>query len=104
MNDKVKQDSFSGLAIAALITGILSVLPFGPGVPLGIAAVVLGAIDANRIKVGRSSQKSKGMAIAGIVLGAVGMVITTLTLVGETFFKWTLWSKVVDFLKLIFLG
>lgn len=77
----VNQDKFSGLSIASLVTGILSVIsPFGFGLATGIAAIVCGAIDLKRIKQGKSSQKSRGMNIIGIILGAVGLVINIATL------------------------
>ena len=57
--------SSSGLSIAALITGIfrMSVIP-----------IILGSLDLYRIKKGLASIKGKGMDIAGIVLGALGLV------------------------------
>ncbi|MCJ7665357.1 MAG: DUF4190 domain-containing protein [Actinobacteria bacterium] len=56
----------SGLSIAALVTGILS---------MSIIPIILGAIDLNRIKKGLASPRGKGMDIAGIVLGAIAIVI-----------------------------
>lgn len=64
MNDVNKQ-SASGLAIAALVTGILQ---------MGIIPIILGAIDLNKIKKGESSTAGRGMDIAGIVLGAVSLI------------------------------
>jgi hypothetical protein len=64
MNDVQKQ-SASGLAIAALVTGILQ---------MGIVPIILGAIDLGKIKKGESSIAGKGMDIAGIVLGAISLV------------------------------
>ena len=64
MNDVQKQ-SASGLAIAALVTGILQ---------MGIVPIILGAIDLGKIKKGESSIAGKGMDIAGIVLGAISIV------------------------------
>ncbi|MCF4120688.1 DUF4190 domain-containing protein [Antribacter sp. KLBMP9083] len=57
-----QQPSTDGLAIAALVTGILS---------LGIIPIILGALALSRIK--KSGQSGRGMAIAGIVLGALGI-------------------------------
>jgi hypothetical protein len=56
----------SGLSIAALVTGILG---------LSIIPIILGAVDLNRIKNGLASAKGKGLDIAGIVLGAIAIVI-----------------------------
>ena len=58
----------SGLAIAALVTGILG---------LSIVPIILGAIDLSRINKGLASKRGKGFDIAGIVLGALA------------FFGWT---------------
>ena len=64
MNDEQKQ-SASGLAIAALVTGILQI---------GFVPIILGAIDISKIKKGESSIAGKCMYIAGIVLGAISLV------------------------------
>ena len=56
----------SGLSIAALVTGLLG---------MSIIPIILGAVDLNRIKNGLASAKGRGMDIAGIVLGAVAIVI-----------------------------
>ena len=74
--NKEGQDKRSGLSIASLVTGIISIVPFGAGVALGIAGIVCGAIDLNRIKEGKSSEKGRGFDIAGIILGAVGIVVS----------------------------
>lgn len=56
----------SGLSIAALITGLLG---------MSIIPIILGAVDLNRIKSGISSPRGRGMDIAGIVLGALAIVV-----------------------------
>jgi hypothetical protein len=64
----------SGLALASLILGIVSVfIPLG-GVVLGIIAIVLAAIAYTEINKGKSS--GKGMAIAGGILGLLGIFVT----------------------------
>lgn len=67
----------SGMAIAALVLGILAVLlcwtVFG-GVLLGLIAIVLGVIAARRAK--RGLADGRGMAIAGIVLGVLGLLLS----------------------------
>jgi Na+/melibiose symporter-like transporter len=63
--NQIEENKASGLSIAALITGILF---------MGIIPIILGAIDLNRIKNNQSSSKGRGMDIAGIVLGAIGIL------------------------------
>ncbi len=60
----IPQDS--GLAIAALILGLLSCIPL-----CGIVAIVLGIVALVQISNGRGQLKGQGMAIVGIVCGAV---------------------------------
>lgn len=54
----------NGFAIAALICGIVGLIPF-----VGVAAVVLGIVALRQIP--RRLQTGKGMAITGIVLGTL---------------------------------
>ena len=103
MNNKISQEKYRGLSIAALVTGILAVgqlfMQFGPilkrmipilgdaGVILSstlinvitfglpIAAIVCGSIDLQRIQSGRYSRKGRGFDIAGIVLGAIFILV-----------------------------
>lgn len=79
----VIEEKFSGLSIAALVTGILSILSASFGFYLGIAAIICGAIDLNRIKKGKSSQKSRGFDIAGIGAGAIGIIEIIIPLIIE---------------------
>lgn len=52
----------NGLAIASLVTGILG---------FSILSVIFGHIALNQI--GRSREEGRGLAIAGLVLGYVGI-------------------------------
>jgi hypothetical protein len=64
----------SGLAIASLVTGLFVwcfVIP-------GIVAIVLGFLSLDQIKDAEGRIKGRGMAIAGIVLGYVGLGVTGL--------------------------
>lgn len=67
----------SGLAITALVFGILALLlcwtVFG-GIILGLIALVVGLIAASKAKKGTA--KGRGMAITGIVLGVLGLLIS----------------------------
>ena len=90
MNDKAEEvkaevvgseDRPGPMAIISLICGILSVLchcvPFAGsfiGFALSVAAIVLGIIEIRKIGKGESSSRGRGMAIAGIILGAVGII------------------------------
>ncbi|MDX2691324.1 MULTISPECIES: DUF4190 domain-containing protein [Streptomyces] len=58
----------NGLAIAALVLGVLCFLP-GVGLMLGVVALV---------QIRRKGERGKGMAVAGIVLSAIGALLMTL--------------------------
>jgi uncharacterized protein DUF4190 len=63
----------SGKAIAALVLGILSLIaPLG--IVLGIIAIVLGVLARKEIQ-GSASLDGDGMALAGIITGALGSVL-----------------------------
>jgi hypothetical protein len=73
----------NGLAIGALVVGILSI----PGacccyssVPLGIAAIIMGVVAMNKAKLSPSTHGGRGMAMAGLICGAVGLAFTILVL------------------------
>ena len=66
-------NKISGLAIASMICGSLSMLCLGP--LLGIPALIMGIIALKRI--GQEMVGGKGMAITGIITGSLG----TLTVV-----------------------
>lgn len=78
----------NGLGTAALVLGILAVLTCWSivgGIVLGIIAIVLGLIGRGRAKRGEAS--NGGVATAGTVLGAIGLVLSlVLIAVGATFF------------------
>lgn len=64
----------SGLSMLSMIFGILGI-PLSClliGVPLAVAAVVIGVIAVRKVSAGRAS--NRGQAIAGISCGAVGVV------------------------------
>ncbi|MFP4634905.1 MAG: DUF2510 domain-containing protein [Nitriliruptoraceae bacterium] len=73
------QSASSGLAVAALIIGILSLLvgliPFIGllGVVGGIIALILGLVGRSKAKRGQAS--GGGMALAGAVIGVIGMLV-----------------------------
>ena len=70
-------------AIISMIAGILSILCccFGAiGIVIAIAAVVLGIISIKK------EEPKKGMAIAGIVCGGVGLILAVVAIAGSTAF------------------
>ncbi|MFJ5957486.1 DUF4190 domain-containing protein [Paenarthrobacter sp. NPDC092416] len=64
-----------GLSIAAMICGIAIYIGFGFIILPQIAAVILGHLGLNREPAGR------GMAIAGLIMGYVGLAITVVVLI-----------------------
>ena len=61
-----------GLAIAALIVGILSLVCCVLGVALGPAAAVMGFISRGRISSSSGTIGGGGLAIGGLILGVIG--------------------------------
>jgi hypothetical protein len=65
----------NGMAVAALVLGIVACVLFWTvfgGIVLGVVAIVLGIVGARRARGGRAPRR--GMAVVGIVLGAVGLI------------------------------
>jgi hypothetical protein len=60
----------NGLAIAALVLGILWVGWLG-----SVLAIIFGHVAVSQINGSGGSQGGKGMAIAGLVLGYVGIAV-----------------------------
>ncbi len=69
------------MAVASLVLGIVSlVFMFIPGVSFvgiaaGVVAVVLGALSMKQLK---AAGQPTGMAVAGLVMGIVGLSIATI--------------------------
>jgi len=82
MNQVAKDQSPSGLSIAALVTGILQ---------LGIVPIILGIIDLNKIKSGEASPNGKGFDIAGIVLGGISLLWIVVVIIFVIIFG-SIWS------------
>lgn len=76
----------NGVGIAALVIGILALLSgfFLIGGLLGLVAIVLGVIGSRRAKRGLAT--NRGMAITGIVLGALGVVGAVVAIAIGSFF------------------
>ncbi|GAA0589939.1 DUF4190 domain-containing protein [Streptomyces crystallinus] len=67
----------NGFGTTALVLGILSVVLFcmwGLGVVLGILALIFGFLGRGRAKRGQAT--NGGQALAGVILGAVGIVVS----------------------------
>ena len=66
-----------GLAIGALIAGILSLVCFWPlclGIILGPAAAIMGFISRQRIAASAGTVSGGGLALAGLILGIIGFI------------------------------
>ncbi|MBS45236.1 MAG: DUF4190 domain-containing protein [Nocardioides sp.] len=71
------QSGGKGMAITALVLGILAVLSFWTvlgGIVFGLIAIVLGIIGASRAKKGKAG--GRGMSIAGAITGLLGVVLS----------------------------
>jgi len=71
----------SGLAIASLVCGILAVLTCYLGALPGIPAVICGHMAISAIRNAPVPMAGRGMAIAGLVLGYLGILFTVGVLV-----------------------
>ena len=67
--------STSGLAIGSLICGILFFF-----LPTAIAAIVMGHIYRSQIRRSGGQKSGAGMAMAGLILGYAGVVLTIIAL------------------------
>lgn len=65
----------SGKAVTALVLGILGILTLPLGFPLAVAALVLGIMARGEIRAGAGTVEGNGMAVAGIVLGAIALAL-----------------------------
>ena len=76
--DKKPKGTGKGPGIASLICGIISLIgccgAWYVGIPCGIAAIICGIIQCVK-------NRSKGMAVAGIICGAIGIVMSIVVLV-----------------------
>lgn len=65
----IAQQRTSGLAIASLVCGICQI---GFPVPTGVVAIFLGHAARRRIR--RTGERGDGLALAGLILGYLGLV------------------------------
>jgi hypothetical protein len=62
-------------SLVAMILGIASI-PIGCcglGLPIGIAAVIVGILELNKVKTGQPA--NRGQALTGVICGAIGVLI-----------------------------
>ncbi|ABN54228.1 MAG TPA: DUF4190 domain-containing protein [Hungateiclostridium thermocellum] len=74
----------NGLAIASLVLGISSFLfacCCGLGIIPSILAIVFGFISKDKIKQSNGFEKGDGLALAGIILGFVGILFALISFV-----------------------
>jgi hypothetical protein len=71
----------NGLGLSALILGVIAILTcwIVIGGLFGLLAIVLGVLGAGRARRGRAT--NRGVAITGIVTGAVGLVLSIVIVV-----------------------
>jgi hypothetical protein len=79
----VDNPRYNGLAIASLVLGILWIWWIG-----SILAIIFGFVAMNQIKNSDGAQTGRGMAIAGLVLGFIGLgtilLLVLVTAVGSS--------------------
>lgn len=76
-----QQPPANGMGVAALVLGIISVVGFclyGLSILLGVLALIFGIIGRRRVR--RGEANNAGMALAGIILGSIGAVISAVFL------------------------
>lgn len=65
------------LAVVALVAGILGLIFFG-----SLVAVICGHIARSQIRSSQGQQTGDGMALAGLILGYIGLALTILFIFG----------------------
>jgi hypothetical protein len=91
----------SGLAITALVLGLLALLSSWTiigGVLLGLGAVIVGLVALTRIKQGRA--QGRAMAVIGIVAAVIGLLVAIgLIVLGASFLNSDSGQKLRDCLE-----
>ncbi|MFG2406234.1 DUF4190 domain-containing protein [Streptomyces brevispora] len=81
----------NGLGIASMVLGIIAVAGFcmyGLGIILGALALIFGLIGRGRVS--RGEADNGGMALAGIILGSIGIVVSA------AFLGMVIWAATSD--------
>ncbi|MEV4427224.1 DUF4190 domain-containing protein [Streptomyces sp. R-07] len=76
-----QQSPSNGMGTTAMVLGIIAVAGFcmyGLGVILGILALIFGIIGMK--KAGRGEATNRGMALAGVILGSIGILVSAVFL------------------------
>jgi hypothetical protein len=68
----------SGLAVTALVSGILSILLCGLGGIGSLVAIICGHKAMSRINLSGGAEGGRGMAVAGLVMGYVSLVLAVI--------------------------
>lgn len=84
----------SGLSIASLVLGILSMLGFT--ILTGIPAVICGHMGLSAIGKSRGALKGGGLAVGGLVTGYLAIVIGAVLIIG----MFPLYGKILNEMKL----
>jgi len=80
MDEALKVTKTCELAVWSLVLGILSLMCFG--MVSGIPAVICGHLAQSRIKQSDGSLGGVGLAIGGLVSGYIGIVLTSIAVLG----------------------
>ena len=72
----------SGMAVASLVLGIVALVFFPLGLMLGVPAVMCGHAGWGAIRTEPELVGGKGMVVAGLITGYLGIVIGSLSLLG----------------------
>ncbi len=82
----------NGLGTASLVVAIISLFTVFGGVVLGVVAVILGFLGRGRVQ--RGEANNGGIAVAGIVLGAVSIVVSIVAIVIMAVVGWSVFKDV----------
>ena len=79
MNEVVRTAKTSASAIWSLVLGILSLVCFG--LFAGIPAVICGHAARSKVRQSQGALTGEGMALAGLILGYVGTILTSISII-----------------------
>jgi Domain of unknown function (DUF4190) len=86
MLDPVPPARYSRVAVSAALNGVagLVLVPFG----CSLAAIVFGLWGRRRVE-RKPELKGRGLAVAGLWLGAVGLVVSTIVTIASGGWDWS---------------